>query len=665
MTAPRRDLLLAAALVGFLVAAVWAGAMVSSRTVDHLLRNDAEAEGEAWARYLAASVTDLDRIVAGEAPTPESMSFFERAQKVGNVFLYKIFDRNGGLRLASNELEKVGSSSASLPVHNPHAAEVVLRGEIEVEAEEGTPPNRPAYYSEAYVPVVKDGKIVGIVEVYVDQSAKRAAFRSEVAGAALALGAIIAAAFGLPALGFYWRTREKRQADTRADFLANHDSLTSLLNRSRFMHDLDQALALRCEVALHYIDINRVREINDTLGQAAGDEILRQAARRLQTLSDKRDLLARLGGDEFALAHVVREPREVSQRAQQILRALAETVQIGDRDIDTSANVGSAVSPVHGKGAAALLKSADIALTHAKGEGPGLRSLFRQEMDAELRARRELETELRRAVANDGFELHFQPIRRSEDERLTGFEALLRLPQKDGGQISPAVFIPLAERLGLISGIGDWVIRRACAIAATWPNGMTVAVNMSPVQFRDGTLVGKVKAALTESGLAADRLDLEITEGLLLSDVDSVMRQLADLRAIGVRIAMDDFGTGYSSLSYLWKFPFDKLKIDQSFTRALGGHDDAHLSSVIRAIVALGRSLGMTITAEGVETAEQAEFLKRVGCDELQGFHLGRPKPLENLPAEILRDFESRHRLPEMPVAEELPPLRSVTRTAS
>jgi EAL domain-containing protein (putative c-di-GMP-specific phosphodiesterase class I) len=277
---------------------------------------------------------------------------------------------------------------------------------------------------------------------------------------------------------------------------------------------------------------------------------------------------------------------------------------------------------------------------HSKSDGPGSRSLFRPEMDAELQARRGLESLLRRAVSNNSFELHFQPIKRAHDERLAGFEALLRLPDRDGGHVSPAVFVPLAERLGLITAIGDWVIRRACEIAVTWPSHLSVAVNLSPAQFREGRLAEKVEAALKASGLAAERLELEITEGLLLSDADWIMRQLADLKTLGVRIAMDDFGTGYSSLSYLWKFPFDKLKVDQSFTRALSGGDQ-HLASVIRAIVALGRSLGMIVTAEGVETEAQAEFLRAIGCHQLQGFHLGRPMPLENVAAEVLKDFRA------------------------
>jgi predicted signal transduction protein with EAL and GGDEF domain len=388
------------------------------------------------------------------------------------------------------------------------------------------------------------------------------------------------------------------------------------------------------------------------MGPAVGDEILQNAARRLRAVSERTDLVARIGGDEFALAHVVENPRQVTRTAVRILNALGETFHLAGRDVDASVSIGSAVAPAHGESAAALLKSAGIALAHAKSEGAGSRALFRPEMDAELQERRALEALLRTALSGDGFELYLQPIYKTSDARLSGFEALLRLPKPDGGHISPTAFVPLAERLGLIVPIGEWVVRSACAMAATWPGGLTVSVNLSPVQFADGHITETVKQALDAAGLAAERLELEITEGLLLSQTEATMRQLKELKALGVKIAMDDFGTGYSSLNYLWKFPFDKLKIDQSFVQGLGDGDD-HLASVVQAIVALGRSLGMTITAEGVESEIQAEFLTRVGVDLLQGFHLGRPMPVERLPAVILRDFRADNeekRAPELAV---------------
>ena len=436
----------------------------------------------------------------------------------------------------------------------------------------------------------------------------------------------------------------------RADFLAHHDPLTELLNRTRFMRDLDEAIALGCPLAVHIIDINDFKGLNDTLGQSAGDDLLRQVARRLQRIFDREDLLARLSGDNFALAEIVRHPRQITRTARRIVAALGEAFRIGESETELTVSVGSAVAPAHGENAATLMKSAEIALVHAENEGRGTRSLFRPEMDADLRARRALESHIRKALANDGFQLLFQPIFRASTERLSGFEALLRLPRGKGGSVSPTVFIPIAERLGLVGEIGQWVIRNACMTAATWPSKLTIAVNLSPVQFEDGSIAARVREALKTSGLAPQRLELEITEGLLLSHTEPVMRQLAELKALGVKIAMDDFGTGYSSLSYLWKFPFDKLKIDQSFARALGDAD-SHLASVIEAIVTLGKSLGMRVNAEGVETAAQAEFLLRAGCDELQGFFFGRPMSPAQVAGVILGDFRAAAAPAERPLA--------------
>ncbi len=647
----RRDVVLIAGLVVFLLAAVLAAVSVTSRTVEQLLRQDAQAEGEAWARYLAANVKDLGAIVAGAPASGDNIAFFEKAEKVGDVFLYKIYTPSGRLRLSSRAPDETDPKAESIVLHNPEAAEAVLAGKTIVEVKNGADASeegegedfegeRPAFYSEAYVPVKVDGHVIGIMEAYVDQSKKRAAFHARIEGVAFSLAAIIAIAFGLPALGFYWRTRQKRQSDSRAEFLTHHDALTEVANRARFMQDLDEAIGLGCPVAVHIVDINGFKEVNDTYGHATGDEILRQVARRLLLITEKQNLLARLGSDDFALAEIVRSPRQISRTGRRIVAALGETFRPSGRDVELTVSVGSAVAPAHGEDAAGLVKSAEIALFHAKSEGRGTRSLFRPEMDAELKARRALESLIKSAVTEGAFELQFQPIRSTADMRLKGFEALVRLPNAEGGEVSPALFVPVAERLGLIGEIGAWVIRRACATAATWPTKLTVAVNLSPAQFEDGRLAETVRDALNAAGLMAERLELEITEGLLLSHTEGVLKQLAELKALGVRIAMDDFGTGYSSLSYLWKFPFDKLKIDQSFVRALAGDGD-HPASIIEAIVALARSLGMRINAEGVETRAQSLFLAHAGCDELQGFYLGRPMSAESVANVILKDFRS------------------------
>jgi len=635
MTFRLRDLSFAAMLCGLLALFVGGTLLLMTVTVDRLLRWDAEATGDAWARYLANNLKDLPGIVAGERPTAESLAFLQRAQQVGQVFRYKVFDADGRPRLVSDQLDAVGSADGSLLEHNPAAAAVLRTGTAAVEAKEGTPPEGPAFFAEAYVPVMVGERTLAVVEVYVDQAEKRAFYRNSFAAATLALAGLTALAFGLPAAGFYWRTREKRAADARIDYLARHDPLTGLPNRAGFMAELDRAFRTggrTAPIAFHYLDFDRLKEVNDTLGHEVGDAVLRTGADRLRGVVGPSEILARLGGDEFGIAQLdlTAGKAQAEGLAQRALGALAQPFETPEGPVSLTASIGIAISPGDGADTAHLVKSADIARYRAKSEGRGRHRFFAPEMDAELRSRRELEQLIRDALAQDRFDVHFQPLVRGQDRRLVGFEALLRLPTAEGGFISPAIFIPIAEETGLIRALGAWVVHYACHIAAHWPDPVRVAVNLSPAQFRGEGVCRLIREALAGSGLAASRLEVEITEGLLLADTDTVLRQLAELRSLGVSVAMDDFGTGYSSLSYLWKFPFDKIKIDGSFMRAFAAGDH-NVRAILRTIVSLGGSLDLTVTAEGVETEAQAAFLAQIGCDELQGYHLGRPAPVGEL----------------------------------
>jgi predicted signal transduction protein with EAL and GGDEF domain len=321
--------------------------------------------------------------------------------------------------------------------------------------------------------------------------------------------------------------------------------------------------------------------------------------------------------------------------AARLLAALSKPVLVAGHDLAPGASIGIALAPRDGSSSLALLKNADLALYAAKAAGRKTFRIFDRGMDEDHKARVQIETLIREAAGSQGFDLFFQPIVRSGDGRLTSFEALLRLSDGAGAFISPAEFVPLAEEMRLISKIGAWVIERACAVAADWPEHLTVSVNLSPLQFADGDLCGIVETALAGSGLDPRRLELEITEGLLLNNTDAVLAQLHALKGLGVSIAMDDFGTGYSSLSYLWRFPFDKIKIDRSFMQAFEARD-VNVSNILRTIIALGHSLRMSVTAEGVETARQAEYLRDLACDYIQGFHYGRPAPVTDLAAIIL-----------------------------
>ncbi|MFM6932195.1 MAG: putative bifunctional diguanylate cyclase/phosphodiesterase [Novosphingobium sp.] len=405
-----------------------------------------------------------------------------------------------------------------------------------------------------------------------------------------------------------------------------HDGLTNLPNRKLFVEQLDQALErLRDPERLMvvYVDLDNFKVINDTLGHPQGDALLRDVARHLK-VELPQALVARLGGDEFAiLIKHLGVDANLAALADQVQACFQRTVMLEGHQAESSASLGIAVAPGDGTDGTTLMKNADLALYRAKGEGKAHYHFFEPGLDEEARLRRQMEVDMRTALRDGGFELYFQPLYSLEKERLTGFEALIRWPHPERGMISPADFIPLAEETGLIIPIGDWVVREACRQAATWPDGLSVAVNVSPKQFAAPGLAGTILQAMTNSGLAPKRLEIEITESIFIANVDKTLATLHGLRNLGVRIALDDFGTGYSSLSYLRSFPFDKLKIDRSFVADLATSGNAH--AVIRAITTLAEALGMETLAEGVEEQDQLDVLRREGCQNIQGFLYGRP----------------------------------------
>jgi diguanylate cyclase (GGDEF)-like protein len=460
----------------------------------------------------------------------------------------------------------------------------------------------------------------------------------------LCLGAALS--FGLSAIAWYRRTKEKQQADRRIRFLAHHDALTELSNRPYLIEKLEKTLAVLPvrggSLAVHFIDLDRFKEVNDTLGHDGGDFLLKTVAERLRATIRVDDVVARLGGDEFVVVqNGVAGKDQAESFARRLAAVLTAPVKFKEHEILATVSIGVALASEDGNSPERLLKSADLALYKAKADGRNCIRFFLPEMDSELQARIELERIIRDAVLHDRFVLHYQPLFEMSDRRLIGFEALIRLPADDGTLIPPLVFIPVAEDLRLIDKIGAWVLREACRTAATWPEHLTVAVNLSPAQFVAGRVSDIVAAALKEAGLAAHRLELEITETLLLGNTEAIMAELQALKAMGVAIVMDDFGTGYSSLSYLWRFPFDKIKIDRSFMQGFDG-SGRDAETVVKTIIALGRELRMRVTVEGVETAKQAAFLDKADGDQAQGFFFGRPVPASEVGADILADFQRR-----------------------
>ncbi|UGY18144.1 EAL domain-containing protein [Bradyrhizobium septentrionale] len=423
---------------------------------------------------------------------------------------------------------------------------------------------------------------------------------------------------------------ERKRAEARLAFMAQHDSLTGLPNRNLLRQQMDEMLQhtrrSTDKVAVLILGLDNFKAVNETLGHGIGDKLLRGVAKRLRSTLREEDALARLNSDEFTIVQGgVMRPEDAVLLARRILDAIGEPYLLEGHSVVIGASIGIAMSPGDGEDSEKLLKSADMALSRAKSEFRGTFSFFEAEMDARAQSRRKIEIDLRDAIQNEGLRPYYQPLVDLASGRITGFEALVRWPHPERGMISPGEFIPVAEETGLINPLGSLMLHRACIDAAQWPDDVRVAVNLSPLQFRTGNLLALITDALRQSGLPARRLELEITETLLLEKSSQVLATLHALRALGVRMSMDDFGTGYSSLSYLRSFPFDKIKIDQSFVRDLGANPDAQ--AIVRSIVSLGIGLGVTITAEGVETEAELSCLRAEGCHEGQGFLFSRAWP--------------------------------------
>ena len=431
---------------------------------------------------------------------------------------------------------------------------------------------------------------------------------------------------------------ESKRAQERITHLAKYDDLTGLANRNQFRERINGMLAAmhkrKNHVAIHLIDLDRFKTINDTLGHPIGDKLLKEVASRLKTVIRPGDMITRFGGDEFVVLQIGTERyQDAKWLAERLARTLKDPFDIDGHRIDIGASIGIAMAPMDGVDADQLLKKADMALYAAKNGGGGDHRFFALEMEEAAQERRALELDLREALTSEQFDLYFQPLVDLRSGRVTTCEALLRWRHPRRGMVPPSIFIPIAEETGLIITLGEWALQRACYEAAKWPKSVKVAVNLSPVQFRDRGLALQVVSALAKSGLPAQRLELEVTERLLLEDSDGTLTVMEQLKNLGVSISLDDFGTGYSSLNYLRKFPFQKIKIDQSFIAGLGEERDAQ--AIIGAVAGLGASLDKTVVAEGIETEEQLKQVKMHGCHEGQGHFFGEPMPADIIQARL------------------------------
>ena len=638
-----RDRLVMGGLVVLGLLTVVAGVVSGRSTAEYVLGQDAPAAGSSWASSIDAALAeggmprvfdhDLEVLDAAKlgALFPAVMARPAAApeRRPGDAADKHVSKLDGVALLGADRTplavggDMTPASVKQLLSRKDIAAALnaaIARDAIEVTS---AAEDRPV----VFVPVAQNGKVERVYALTMDQSAAASFTNVALTVVTVTTSLLIVMGFSVPAAIASRRIRERWLAEDQIRFLAMHDSLTGLPNRVQLRQHLDRAIARARRhnqlLAVMGLDLDRFKSINDTLGHATGDALLAEVAARLRENVRESDLVGRLGGDEFAIvAEDLETPDDAMRLARRICIALAEPYRVNGHEVTSSASVGIALGPGEGE-ADVLMKNADLALYRAKQDGRNTFRFFEPAMDAALQRRQRLEHDLRQALRKNQLYIDYQPQFDLESGKLTGYEALVRWWHPLEGEIPPTTFVPIAEETGLIAPLGEWILRTSCAYATTWPADTTLAVNLSPAQFKTQDVVALVSRVLAETGLEPHRLELEITEGILLQNTEVVLDALKRLDRLGVSIAMDDFGTGYSSLSYLTKFPVRKIKIDRSFIDTLG--QSPQTSAIVSSIVGLGQSLHVTITAEGVETEDQAEILKQWGCDQVQGFFYGKP----------------------------------------
>ncbi|WP_082529302.1 bifunctional diguanylate cyclase/phosphodiesterase [Aurantimonas sp. Leaf443] len=638
----------AAAIAGFVGASVlW----LAGWTVDSLVEISAKSRGANFAAALEQRGGDVEAFMTGLSRDPDFESDMRRIANMSGIESFSVFDV-AGTDIFSTRSDRYSwllrDRPGGMRLGDRLTASVMDRpGRWELVTDDGT--GNPS----VVVPLERGEKRIGYVSVVSDIEADRASYREALTQASVILLGVLTLACGVPLLIFLQRRHKIDEADARIEFLATKDTLTHLLNRGKMQEETDRILstvrATREPMAYFYLDLNRLGEINDACGQAAGDEVLRIVAGRVAGCVGRGDLVARIGPDDFAiLKRNTQSAEQLAAFARLLKKTVCQPVVLRERTVMPSISLGCATVSSEARTHSELVKRAELAHFHHKTRSDEDFVLFEASMDEEMHRQRAIEAMVKDAIDKDGFELFYQPIVCGATARLLGFEALIRLKDGAGGHVSPAVFIPIAERRGLIKTIGTWVIEEATRQISLWPEHLFVAVNLSAVQFRDRDLVGIVRGALEKNGLTGNRLEVEIVESLVLDRNDAILDQLSGLRSLGVSIDMDDFGTGYSSLGYLWRFQFDKLKIDQSFMMALES-GEANVPQIVSTIVSLAHGMKMKVTAEGVETQKQADFLRQIGCDQIQGFRFGRPGPAAVVEAQFLRPTEAHAFLRQPP----------------
>lgn len=643
-----------AVLAAVSVAGVWIG----KETISNLLATTAQQRVQGFVDYLEETNGAVEALLTGISRDPDLESEIRAVALASGLSNFTVFDLKG-----QPEFSLKSEAHAWLLRERPGGItglEQLSQTAVEREGQWIQSVRSAGGESQVISPIERDGTRRGFISVVPRMDGVEEQLIQVVGYAVAGLIGVLVTAAGVPGLIYIRRKWRIEQADEHIQFLANHDTLTKLLNRKRIEEDAGRIFATcratRERLAVWAIDIQGLGDINKSISQAGGDELLRTVADRLMRIIDRNDLVARMGADDFMIVQRnLRGRNDVEALARRIRQEVEIPVTIEGNTLTPQLCMGVSMVPEHGRTIVQLFQHAELAVLVHKSSKQGDFVLFEPSMDEEANRRRMIERRMREALEHGQFELFYQPIVGAADQRILGFESLIRLPDGEGGYIPPSIFIPIAEARGYIKAIGDWVLREATRQIALWPEDLFISVNLSAVQFRDGDLVSIVRDALEASGIAGHRLEIEVVESLLLDRSNAILEQLQELKTLGVSIAMDDFGTGYSSLGYLWRFPFDKLKIDQSFMIAFE-QGEANIRQIIGTIVNLGHHMNLTVVTEGIETPEQAAMLVEIGCDQLQGYLFGKPVAAERVAAELLTSLSQRvAKTGEVPETAEAP----------
>lgn len=677
--------------LGFVLVA-FVGPYLASNLFTRSLKAASELTALQWASYLTSSTPELDVILSGGQASAHSYHMLDVRKSGGDgVYRTKLYASNLELLYDSAEAS-VQSAVAKEDDHSghghthhdhqhsqgedelvsgigaPHLAqasgsdagleprgvaseplthaqvEPILTGETDIVLmlEAGDANQAARHHSKAIVPIEVDGNLRGYLYLEIDHSAQFQQLEKSLDHMMYVLLTFALAALVLPsAVIIHALKKEKDNVSSTLGHVRTHDALTGLLNRESFGDEVSSLLKSGATVSVLFVDLDKFKSINDLLGHEIGDDLLVAVSERLSSIVGLGGLVCRYGGDEFLVAIRNFSEKRVERLGNRIVEGLSRPFQVSGHDLNIGACVGFAISGRDGRNLEELVRGADMAMYVAKNRGRRLTVGFCPSMRETRRERLKLEEELRYALARkDRFELYYQPIYQTVDRSLVGFEALLRLQSRSGRFVPPDVFIPIAEEMGMMEEIGEWILQEACAETANWPSNLIVSVNLSTVQFSSGRLCGIVADALESARLATGKLQLEVTESVLVDIPESVLAQLSDLHNAGVRLSLDDFGTGFSSLNYLWRFPFDNLKIDRSFVSETGQRTRKS-QAILNSIVSLSTTLGITTTAEGVETGEQMAVIEGLNCDFVQGFLLSHPLPRADLHAFIVDQARS------------------------